>query len=66
LPDRGRVTALNDQHTFLRDADVRVGDIVRLGLSHPCTAFDKWNLIPVINDADAAQPRVVDMVRTFF
>ncbi|MFI1708312.1 amino acid deaminase [Streptomyces griseoruber] len=66
LRDHGRVTALNDQHTFLRDADVRVGDIVRLGLSHPCTAFDKWNLIPVVNDADAAQPHLVDMVRTFF
>ena len=30
------------------------------------TAFDKWNLIPVIDDADAEQPRIVDMVRTFF
>jgi D-serine deaminase-like pyridoxal phosphate-dependent protein len=66
LRDRSRVTALNDQHTFLRHADVRVGDIVRLGLSHPCTAFDNWNLIPVVDDADAAQPRVVDLVRTFF
>jgi len=61
-----RVTALNDQHTFLRDADVRVGDVVRLGLSHPCTAFDKWNLIPVLDDAHAPDPRVVDLVRTFF
>jgi D-serine deaminase-like pyridoxal phosphate-dependent protein len=66
LRDCGRVTALNDQHTFLRDADIRVGDVVRLGLSHPCTAFDKWNLIPVVDDADAAQPHIVDMVRTFF
>ncbi|MFM9445597.1 alanine racemase [Streptomyces acidiscabies] len=61
-----RVTALNDQHTFLRDADVQVGDIVRLGLSHPCTAFDKWNLIPVLDDANAPHPHVVDFVRTFF
>ncbi|MET8976865.1 alanine racemase [Streptomyces sp. NPDC004539] len=61
-----RVTALNDQHTFLRDADVRVGDVVRLGLSHPCTAFDKWNLIPVVDDAHAPDPQVVDLVRTFF
>ena len=29
-----------------------VGDVVRLGLSHPCTAFDKWRLIPVVDGAD--------------
>jgi D-serine deaminase-like pyridoxal phosphate-dependent protein len=66
VPGGARVTALNDQHTFLRDAQVSVGDIVRLGLSHPCTAFDKWNLIPVVSGADEAHPRVVDLVRTFF
>jgi D-serine deaminase-like pyridoxal phosphate-dependent protein len=65
------ITALNDQHAFLRlpagDAgDVPVGAVVRLGLSHPCTAFDKWRLIPVIDDADAAQPRIVDLIHTFF
>ncbi|MGA5703891.1 alanine racemase [Peterkaempfera bronchialis] len=62
----GRITALNDQHAFLRDAAVEVGDLVRLGLSHPCTAFDKWSLIPVLDSADAERPRVVDLVRTFF
>ncbi|MFD0683556.1 amino acid deaminase [Actinomadura fibrosa] len=61
-----RVTALNDQHAFLRNADVEVGDVVRLGLSHPCTALDKWTLIPVVDDADAAEPTVVDLVRTWF
>jgi D-serine deaminase-like pyridoxal phosphate-dependent protein len=64
------VTALNDQHTFLRltgDAEsLTVGDVVRLGLSHPCTTFDKWGLLPVIDDAHAAQPVVVDLVRTVF
>lgn len=61
-----RVSALNDQHAFLRDAEVEVGDVVRLGLSHPCTAFDKWTLVPVVDDADAATPRVIELVRTFF
>ena len=65
------VTALADQHTFLRwdparPAPVRVGDVVRLGLSHPCTAFDRWSLIPVLDDADADDPVVVDLVRTVF
>ncbi|MGV0744057.1 alanine racemase [Mycolicibacterium sp. XJ870] len=70
LPD-ATVTALNDQHAFLRlpgasADDVPVGSVVRLGLSHPCTAFDKWRLIPVIDDADAATPRIVDLIHTFF
>lgn len=69
VPLRATVTALNDQHGFLvveASTDLRVGDELRLGLSHPCTAFDKWGLIPVVDDADAADPRVVDLVRTFF
>ncbi|BAK36360.1 hypothetical protein MLP_33460 [Microlunatus phosphovorus NM-1] len=66
-----QVTALNDQHGYLRwdrdrPAPVEIGDVVRLGLSHPCTAFDKWRVIPVIDDPDAADPVVVDFVRTFF
>ncbi|WP_245568567.1 amino acid deaminase [Nocardia concava] len=71
LPDGAHVSALNDQHTFLRlpggsEADVPVGSVVRLGLSHPCTAFDKWRLIPVIDDAEAERPRIVDFLPTYF
>jgi D-serine deaminase-like pyridoxal phosphate-dependent protein len=58
------VTALADQHAFLStgpQADLRVGDWVGFGLSHPCTVFDKWQLIPVVRDTT-----VVDLVRTFF
>lgn len=65
------VTALNDQHGFLRlgptgDAAVRVGTVVRLGLSHPCTALDKWRLVPVVDDHTADHPRVVDAISTWF
>jgi D-serine deaminase-like pyridoxal phosphate-dependent protein len=59
------VTALSDQHAWLSttpEADVEIGDWVGLGLSHPCTSFDKWQLIPVA-EADGT---VVDYVRTFF
>ncbi|APA97690.1 D-serine ammonia-lyase [Nocardia seriolae] len=71
LPEGATVSALNDQHTFLRlpggtAADVPVGSVVRLGRSHPCTAFDKWRLIPVIDDAAAERPRVVDFLPTYF
>lgn len=71
-PDRplaGEITAVNDQHAFLRiDADtpLRVGQVVRLGLSHPCTAFDRWRLIPMVAGDDGPDPVVVDLVRTFF
>ncbi len=64
--DGARITALNDQHAYLRDSSAEEGDVVRLGLSHPCTALDKWTMIPVVDDADARRPRVVDYVRTFF
>jgi D-serine deaminase-like pyridoxal phosphate-dependent protein len=65
------VTKVNDQHGFLRfEADgvapLVIGDELRVGLSHPCTAFDKWGLIPVIDDPDADDPVVVDLIRTFF
>ncbi|MGX1560805.1 amino acid deaminase [Streptomyces sp. NPDC055506] len=59
------VTGLSDQHAWLSttpEADLEVGDWVGLGLSHPCTSFDKWQLIPVV----AADGTVVDYVRTFF
>ncbi|MDQ1048232.1 amino acid deaminase [Streptomyces sp. V4I2] len=59
------VTGLSDQHAWLRtapEADLEVGDWLGLGLSHPCTSFDKWPLIPVA-EADGT---VVDYIRTFF
>ncbi|MER6631338.1 amino acid deaminase [Streptomyces sp. NPDC000987] len=59
------VTALSDQHAWLRttaEADLEVGDWLGLGLSHPCTSFDKWPLIPVA-EADGT---VVEYIRTFF
>ncbi len=59
-----RVTALNDQHAFLElgtDTEAEVGDWVDCGLSHPCTVFDKWQLLPVLDGET-----VVDLVRTWF
>jgi D-serine deaminase-like pyridoxal phosphate-dependent protein len=60
------VIAMNDQHTFVRGGPMRIGDVVRLGLSHPCTAFDKWRLIPVIANHTEADPPVLDLIHTFF
>jgi D-serine deaminase-like pyridoxal phosphate-dependent protein len=36
---------------------------VGLGLSHPCTVFDKWQLIPAVG---ADGETVVDLIRTYF
>ncbi len=60
-----RVVKLADQHAFVEleeGAAVQVGDWVGLGLSHPCTTFDKWQLIPLVEQDGT----VVDFVRTFF
>ncbi|MEE1791578.1 amino acid deaminase [Streptomyces sp. BE308] len=59
------VTGLSDQHTWVRTepgSQLEVGDWVGMGLSHPCTSFDKWQLIPLVT----ADGTVTDYIRTFF
>lgn len=65
------ITSVNDQHSFMtfdpETTAVRPGDVVRLGLSHPCTAFDKWTIIPVLADSTpGTEQTVVDLIHTFF
>ncbi len=60
-----QVTKLMDQHTYLDSSagpQVNPGDLVSFGISHPCTAFDKWRVLPLV-DPDH---RVVDMIHTYF
>jgi D-serine deaminase-like pyridoxal phosphate-dependent protein len=64
-----RVIRLADQHAYLElpaDSSLAVGDVVKLGISHPCTAFDKWRLLPEVDDAEAAEPRVIGFIETVF
>ncbi|HET9895323.1 MAG TPA: alanine racemase [Streptosporangiaceae bacterium] len=59
------VTRLDDQHAYLRVPAGMVlapGDLVGFGISHPCTALDKWRVIPVVDD----DYLVIDAVHTFF
>lgn len=53
-PADWRITALNDQHAYLRfDKEgpaPAVGDRVILGISHPCTTFDKWKWMPILDE----------------
>ncbi|WP_417722868.1 alanine racemase [Salipiger sp.] len=48
LPEPMTVEKLNDQHAFVTvdpGADLVVGDVVSFGISHPCTALDRWRWI---------------------
>jgi D-serine dehydratase len=53
FPGRAESFAINDQHLFVRvdpGAGISIGDVLRLGISHPCGAFDRWRLIPLVDD----------------
>jgi len=65
LRGHGTIFKLMDQHAFMtlpEDFVLVPGAIVVLGMSHPCTAFDKMRLLPIIDDNEV----VVDAVLTFF
>ncbi|MFT7776847.1 alanine racemase [Roseateles sp.] len=66
-PAGWQVTGLNDQHAYLRwdptEADgPAVGECVALGPSHPCTTFDKWAWMAIVDEDD----HVVDAITTQF
>ncbi|VTU28123.1 D-threonine aldolase [Variovorax sp. SRS16] len=68
VPASWEITALNDQHGYLRwdaadDALApMVGERVGFGISHPCTTFDKWHWMPIVED----DYRVSDAVSMHF
>jgi D-serine dehydratase len=65
LPPGHEITGLNDQHCHFKipaDSPLAVGDLVALGIAHPCTTFDKWDLLMVVDE----DYTVVDAVKTFF
>ena len=65
-PEGWKVGSMNDQHAYLRfDAQgtaPQVGDLVGLGISHPCTTFDKWRWMAVVDEGY----NVVDALVTYF
>ena len=61
----GAVVGLNDQHAHIEvpaSSPLQVGDLVSFGVSHPCTTFDRWQLIYEVDDAY----NVTGAIRTFF
>jgi D-serine deaminase-like pyridoxal phosphate-dependent protein len=60
-----RVTAVMDQHAFMTVApgcELKVGDIVSFGTSHPCLTFDKWRVGCLVGD----DLSVIESFDTFF
>ena len=58
------VLSLNDQHARMRlpaDSPLAVGDLVGSYISHPCTSFDNWRLLPLVTD----QYDVIGAVRSY-
>jgi D-serine dehydratase len=65
IPPGHVCTGMNDQHTHMTvpvDSPLAVGDLVSVGVSHPCLTFDKWQVLYVVDDAY----NVISAVRTFF
>jgi len=59
------VTKMMDQHAYLqieKDDDLRVGDMIGFGISHPCLTFDKWRCLLLVD----SRYQVVDVLQTFF
>jgi D-serine dehydratase len=65
MPPGHVVTGLNDQHCHMSvppESPLAVGDMVGFGISHPCTTFDKWQVVPIVDDSY----NVVSAIKTFF
>ena len=61
---KSEIVRLNDHHGYLKfnGLNLAVGDRIAVGISHPCTTFDRWEYLYVVDD----HYNVVSMVRTYF
>ncbi len=66
LPLDGHKTVrLDDHHAYLDvpgDSPLAVGDLVCFGISHPCTTFDRWPAIYLVDDGLT----ITGVVQTYF
>jgi len=54
-----------DQHAMMvipEDIELRIGDVVSFGASHPCLTFDKWRQVLLVDD----DLQVLEAMPTFF
>ncbi len=66
--DEAIVRSTNDHHTHLMhreghriEGTLGVGDILAPAIAHPCTTFDRWRFIPIVDDGV-----IVDVAQTYF
>lgn len=72
--DGAASTMIADQHLYVDLASsgalpgaLAVDDVVRLGLSHPCTTFDKWRTVLLVDRSDDPRlARVLGALATWF
>jgi D-serine dehydratase len=60
-----RMAAASDQHAHMEvpaGHGVNVGDLVALGPSHPCTTFDKWATLYLVDD----DYNITETIHTYF
>ena len=60
-----RTVRLNDQHCFLdlpNESPLQVGDLIGFDISHPCTVFDKWHGMYLVDD----NYKVLDFIESHF
>jgi D-serine dehydratase len=53
MPPMLSIRSINDHHTVINIPEnfaLAVGDLVAFHVTHSCTAFDKWRLVPVVDD----------------
>ena len=65
LPECCETVAMNDQHLFLKippTADIKIGDMLGFGVSHPCTTIDKWRILYGVDNNYS----VTSALKTFF
>lgn len=62
----GSLVKLDDQHGYLAvdpaSSGLRVGDRLMFGISHPCTTFDKWRQVLLVD----RERRVLQVLPTYF
>lgn len=65
LDAAGRVRTLYDHHAVVEESDATVGEVLRLGISHPCSVFDRWPLyVATLSDGSDPQLWNTDFGRT--
>jgi D-serine dehydratase len=58
------IVRLNDHHAYMKFArlDLAVKDRIAVGISHPCTTFDRWEYLYIVDD----RYDLTSVLRTFF